>query len=35
VIVYTPSGYVGVHFPPLNRQRFAGTEPTEAEAWPG
>jgi hypothetical protein len=32
IIVYTPSGYVGVHFPPLNRQRFAGTEPTEAEA---
>jgi Lipocalin-like domain len=29
---YTPSGYVGVHFPPLNRQRFAATEPTEAEA---
>jgi hypothetical protein len=32
VIVYTPSGYVGVHFPPLNRQRFAATEPTDAEA---
>ena len=32
IIVYTPSGYVGVHFPPLNRARFAGTEPTDAEA---
>jgi hypothetical protein len=32
IIVYTPSGYVGVHFPPLNRPRFAGVEPTEAEA---
>jgi hypothetical protein len=32
IIVYTPSGYVGVHFPSLNRARFAGTEPTDAEA---
>jgi hypothetical protein len=32
IIVYTPSGYVGVHFPPLNRQKFAGDTPTEAEA---
>jgi hypothetical protein len=32
VIVYTPAGYVGVHFPPLDRPRFAGAEPTEAEA---
>lgn len=32
VIVYTPSGYVGVHFPPLNRQPFAAAEPTDAEA---
>lgn len=32
VIVYTPSGYVGVHFPPLNRPRFASGEPTDAEA---
>ena len=32
VIVYTPSGYVGVHFPPRNRAKLAGTEPTEAEA---
>jgi hypothetical protein len=32
IIVYTPSGYVGVHFPPLNRQRFAGAAPTDEEA---
>lgn len=32
IIVYTPSGYVGVHFPPLNRQKFAGEMPTDAEA---
>jgi hypothetical protein len=32
VIVYTPSGYVGVHFPPVNRPRFAGAEPTPEEA---
>jgi hypothetical protein len=32
VIVYTPAGYVGVHFPPLSRARFAGPEPTDAEA---
>ena len=32
IIVYSPSGYVGVHFPPLNRPRFAGSEPTDAEA---
>lgn len=32
VIVYTPSGYVGVHFPPLNRKRFAGDLPTDEEA---
>jgi len=31
VIVYTPSGYVGVHFPTLNRPRFVSGEPTEAE----
>ena len=31
VIVYTPSGYVGVHFPALGRQRFTSGEPTEAE----
>jgi hypothetical protein len=32
VIVYTPSGYVGVHFPPLNRARFAAALPTDDEA---
>jgi hypothetical protein len=32
LIVYTPSGYVGVHFPPLNRKRFAGETPTDDEA---
>ena len=32
IIVYTPSGYVGVHFPPLNRQKFASDAPTDAEA---
>jgi hypothetical protein len=32
VIVYTPSGYVGVHFPPLNRTTFGGTLPTDDEA---
>ena len=32
VIVYTPSGYVGVHFPPLNRARFSADQPTPQEA---
>jgi hypothetical protein len=32
IIVYTPSGYVGVHFPSLNRQKFAADAPTDAEA---
>jgi Lipocalin-like domain len=32
IIVYTPSGYVGVHFPPMNRQRFTGAMPTDDEA---
>jgi lipocalin-like protein len=32
VIVYTPSGYVGVHFPPLGRARFALPMPTDDEA---
>ena len=32
VIVYTPSGYVGVHFPPRNRATLTRDEPTEAEA---
>jgi hypothetical protein len=32
VIVYTPSGFVGVHFPPLNRKPFASDVPTDEEA---
>ena len=32
VIVYTPSGFVGVHFPTRSRIGFAATEPTDAEA---
>lgn len=32
VIVYTPAGFVGVHFPTLGRSPFAGETPTEAEA---
>jgi hypothetical protein len=32
VIVYSPSGFVGVHFPTRNRTPFAAAEPTEAEA---
>lgn len=32
VIVYTPAGFVGVHFPTRTRTRFAGGEPTDAEA---
>ena len=32
VIVYTPAGFVGVHFPPLNRKPFAGDTPTPEEA---
>lgn len=32
VIVYTPGGFVGVHFPPLNRKPFAGDAPTAEEA---
>jgi hypothetical protein len=32
VIVYTPSGFVGVHFPPLNRKPFASETPTAEEA---
>ena len=32
VIVYSPAGYVGVHFPPLGRPRFASTLPTDDEA---
>jgi hypothetical protein len=32
VIVYTPAGYFGVHFPVRDRERFAGAVPSEAEA---
>ena len=32
VIVYTPGGFVGVHFPTLTRSPFAGETPTEEEA---
>jgi hypothetical protein len=32
VIVYTPSGFVGVHFPPLTRKPFAAETPTPEEA---
>jgi hypothetical protein len=32
VIVYTPGGYVGVHFPTLGRTPFAGDTPTADEA---
>jgi Lipocalin-like domain len=32
VIVYTPGGFVGVHFPPLNRKPFASGTPTVDEA---
>lgn len=32
VIIYTPGGFVGVHFPPLNRKPFASDTPTADEA---
>jgi len=32
VIVYTPGGFVGVHFPPRVREPFSGPEPTADEA---
>jgi hypothetical protein len=32
VIVYTPGGFVGVHFPRLGRDSFAGEVPTAEEA---
>jgi hypothetical protein len=32
VIVYTPAGFVGVHFPSLNRKPFAAETPTPEEA---
>jgi hypothetical protein len=35
VIVYTPAGFVGVHFPTRDRARFASGEPTDAEARAG
>ena len=31
-IVYTPAGFVGVHFPTRTRTRFVAGEPTDAEA---
>lgn len=35
VIVYTPGGFVGVHFPSLGREPFAGPVPTADEARAG
>ena len=35
VVVYTPSGYVGVHFPGLNRKPFTSDPPSDAEAKEG
>jgi hypothetical protein len=32
VIVYTPSGFVGVYFPPMSAKPFAGSDPTDQEA---
>jgi hypothetical protein len=32
IIVYTPTGHIGVHFPPLNRTRLKGAWPTDEEA---
>jgi hypothetical protein len=32
VIVYTPGGFVGVHFPGVGREPFAGAAPTAEEA---
>jgi hypothetical protein len=32
VIVYSASGFVGVHFPPMNRAKFAALQPTDDEA---
>lgn len=32
VIVYTPGGFVGVHFPTVGRSPFAAEDPTDAEA---
>ena len=35
VIVYTPGGFVGVHFPSIGREPFAGPVPTDEEAQSG
>ena len=35
VIVYTPSGFVGVHFPPMGREAFGEDGPSEQEAQAG
>ena len=32
VIVYSAAGFVGVHFPPMNRPKFAASQPTDDEA---
>jgi hypothetical protein len=32
VIVYSAAGFVGVHFPPMNRAKFASLQPTDDEA---
>jgi len=32
IIVYSASGFVGVHFPPMNRAKFASAQPTDEEA---
>jgi hypothetical protein len=32
IIVYTPGGFVGVHFPPITRKPFAAEAPTPEEA---
>jgi hypothetical protein len=32
IIVYSASGFVGVHFPPMNRAKFASPLPTDDEA---
>src|SRR5215472_4985111 len=32
IIVYSAAGFVGVHFPPMNRAKFASSMPTDDEA---
>jgi Lipocalin-like domain len=32
IIVYSASGFVGVHFPPMNRAKFVSAQPTDEEA---